>query len=184
MFYITRAITIVIALAAACSQSALGMDEDTQKVLIGAAAVAGIAAIAHSHHHHDSGKHHQDEKHEAVFERGYRDGLQNARYNNYTNDDAYTQGYNAGIDERQAHVHHNQPNRWPEEQHAASNYLMHTCALAVARHFDVNPGHVIPQESTRKDHHEYQIRLKYGHHRHAICRIRENGEVKRIKDDR
>lgn len=184
MFVIPRTFAIGVALAALSSQSVLGMDDDTKKVLVGAAAIAGIAAIAHSQHHHDSGKHHRDEKHEAVFERGYRDGLQNARFNNYTNDNAYAQGYNAGSDERQAHVYHNQPNRWPDEHHAASSYLLHRCALAVADRFDVNPNHVIPQSSTRKDHHEYKVRLKYGHHRHATCRINDNGKVDHIKDDR
>jgi hypothetical protein len=156
------------------------MDDDTKKILAGAAAIAGIAALAHSQHHHDDGKHHKDEQREAEFERGYRDGLQNARFNDYSQSKNYAKGYDAGMDERQAHIYHNQPNRWQPEQHAASNYLQHRCALAVADRFDVGPNHVTPLDSKRLDKNEYKIKLRYGHHRHAVCRIREDGRIEHI----
>jgi hypothetical protein len=175
-------IATIVTLAAASSLPARAMDENTRKILVGAAAIAGIEAIAHSQHHHDNGKHHQDEKREAEFERGDRDVLQNARFNNYSNQNNYVQGCNSGIDERQAHVRHNQSNRWESNQHAASNYLLHKGALAVADHFEVNPNHVIPQESTRLDLHEYKVRRKHGRHRPASCRIGENGRVEKVKN--
>lgn len=158
------------------------MDDNTKKTLAAAAAVAGVAAIVHSQHHHDDSKHHHDEKQEAAFERGYRDGLQNARYNDYKDEKAYRKGYDAGIEERQAHVHHNQPNRWDEGKHHAPHKLMHQCAAATARHFDVAPGHVTPLESHKVDHHHlYKITLKYGHHKQAVCSIHENGDIEKIK---
>ncbi|MEH6609048.1 MAG: hypothetical protein V7696_06735 [Halioglobus sp.] len=172
---------LLVASTMAIASPTYAIDDNAQKVLIGAAAVAGIAAIIHSQHHHDDSKHHHDEKREAAFERGYRDGLQNARYNDYKDQNEYLKGYNAGIDERQAHVHHNQQNRWEPDRHAASNQLMHQCAVATAHHFDVSPGHVTPISSEKKDHHLYKIKLKYGHHKLAYCSIHKNGEIKKIK---
>ena len=158
------------------------VDDSTKKVLAGAAAAAGIAAIIHSQHHHDDSKHHHDQQREAVFERGYRDGLQNARFNDYKDEKEYRKGYDAGIEERQAHIYHNQPNRWEEDRHHAPQNLMHTCALATARHFDLSPGHVTPLSSKKTDHHHlYKITVKYGHHKQAICSIHENGKVEKIK---
>ena len=160
---------------------AQGMDDDTKKLLAGAAAVAGVAAIVHSQHHHDDSKHHRDEKQEAAFERGYRDGLYHARYNDHHDSRAYRKGYDAGAEERLAGVRHNQPNRWEQDQHGAPNYMLHTCAVAVARAFDVREGHVTPLNSHRADKHGYSVRLKYGHHKQAICHITEHGRVSEIR---
>ncbi|ANU07601.1 hypothetical protein [Paraurantiacibacter namhicola] len=76
-------------------------------------AVAGAALIGvlatHKSHHHDDDKHHEDRKAEQDYERGYTDGLHNASYHNYDRSDAYSSGYQAGVDERNANLshHHN-----------------------------------------------------------------------------
>lgn len=69
------------------------------KVALGAAALIGVAMLAHQSHHRD-GKHGQDEKSVAEFDRGYRDGLHHERYHNYDNTNAYSDGYNAGQQDR------------------------------------------------------------------------------------
>lgn len=74
------------------------------------AAVAGAALLgallSHKSHHHDDNRHHDDQQAEADYERGYNDGLHNAAYHNYDRSDAYSSGYQAGVDERQANLSH------------------------------------------------------------------------------
>ncbi len=69
-----------------------------------AAAAIGAALLANKSHHHDDKKHYDDPQLEAEFERGYRDGLYNNSYHNYSYNqnekDAYSKGYNAGVDQR------------------------------------------------------------------------------------
>ena len=85
-----------------CNQyqkSASSSDNTAAAVAIGAAAIIGAAALAHNSHHRD-GKHDQDSKSVAEFDRGYRDGLYNQPYHNYSNTTSYSEGYNAGNTDR------------------------------------------------------------------------------------
>jgi hypothetical protein len=68
------------------------------KVAIGAAALLGVAALAHKSHHRSDKRY--DERQSADFERGYRDGLYNHPYHNYGDGREYSEGYSAGVDER------------------------------------------------------------------------------------
>jgi len=77
-----------------------------------AGAVAGAAILgallSHKSNHHEDRQHLADQKAEADYERGYADGLHNAAYHNYDRSDAYSNGYTAGVDQRQANLsHHN-----------------------------------------------------------------------------
>lgn len=74
-------------------------------------AVAGLAipgALLASKSHHREGKDYNEEQ-TGAFDRGYKDGLHNAAYHNYDRSDAYSHGYEKGVDERQANLshHHN-----------------------------------------------------------------------------
>jgi hypothetical protein len=71
---------------------------DGAKVAIGAAALLGIAALAHKSHHR--GDRNFNEHQTAEFERGYRDGLYHNSFNNYSDSREYNDGYNQGVDER------------------------------------------------------------------------------------
>jgi len=71
---------------------------DGAKVAIGAAALLGIAALAHKSHHR--GDRSYNEQQTADFERGYRDGLYHNSYNNYGENREYSDGYSQGVDER------------------------------------------------------------------------------------
>jgi hypothetical protein len=76
-------------------------DDQNAALAIGAVAlIAGIAALSHKSHHRD-GEHGEDEQSVADFERGYRDGLHREDYHNYNDTQAYSDGYSAGVDERQ-----------------------------------------------------------------------------------
>jgi len=68
-------------------------------IAVGAAALIGAAVLAHQSHQRDD-KHGEDSKSVAEFDRGYRDGLHHERYHNYNNTTAYSDGYNAGQQER------------------------------------------------------------------------------------
>jgi hypothetical protein len=80
-------------------QSASSKDNTAAAVAIGAVAIIGAAALAHNSHHRDD-KHGNDPKSVAEFDRGYRDGLYNQTYHNYSNTTAYSDGYSAGSHDR------------------------------------------------------------------------------------
>jgi hypothetical protein len=64
---------------------------DGAKVAIGAAALLGIAALAHKSHHR--GDRNYNEQQTADFERGYRDGLYHNSHHNYGESREYSDGY-------------------------------------------------------------------------------------------
>jgi hypothetical protein len=71
---------------------------DGAKVAVGAAALLGIAALAHKSHQRDDRNY--NEQQTADFERGYRDGLYNNSFNSRGGGVEYSDGYNKGVDER------------------------------------------------------------------------------------
>ena len=75
---------------------------------IGAVAGAALigALLSHKSHHHDDDRHHDSAENEAHFDRGYTDGLHNAAYHNYDRSEAYSDGYTAGVSEREANLSH------------------------------------------------------------------------------
>jgi len=79
------------------------------KTAVGAAAAAaiiGAIALGHKAHHHDDDKHSSDVNAEAEYDRGYRDGLYNGTYHNYSNTDQYRAGYTAGVNQRRQETSH------------------------------------------------------------------------------
>lgn len=68
-------------------------------IAIGAAALIGVAVLAHQSHERDE-EHGRDAKSVAEFDRGYRDGLYHQAYHNYNKTSAYSDGYNAGQTKR------------------------------------------------------------------------------------
>ncbi|ABC62374.1 hypothetical protein [Erythrobacter litoralis] len=73
--------------------------------VVAGAAILG-ALLGHKSHHHDDGKHHDDYATEQQYDRGYQDGLHNASYHNYDRSDSYANGYEAGVEEREANLRH------------------------------------------------------------------------------
>lgn len=79
-----------------------------------AAAAAGVVAgaailgalLSHKSNHHQDNQHLSDQQAEALYDRGYNDGLHNAAYHNYEKSDAYSSGYTAGVDQRNANLSH------------------------------------------------------------------------------
>jgi hypothetical protein len=68
---------------------------DAAAIAIGAAALIGVAALAHNSHERNE-KHGENKESVADFDRGYRDGSHHERYHNYNNSSAYADGYSSG----------------------------------------------------------------------------------------
>lgn len=77
-----------------------GKSDNTAGVLLAAAAIIGVAALAHKSNHHDNNQHSNDSQNEADFEKGYRDGLYNQPYDTYADNNSYQQGYTSGSRDR------------------------------------------------------------------------------------
>lgn len=82
-----------------CNQHHSG---DTAAAVGAVAAVGLIAALASGHkkHHHEDGRHYDDVNDEAHYDRGYNDAIHSAPYHNWDNSNAYSGGYNAGVQQR------------------------------------------------------------------------------------
>jgi len=85
-----------------CNHSGGGNTAAAVGVVAGAALLGAL--LTHKSHHKE-GKDY-DESQTAEFERGYKDGLYNAAYHNYSRSDAYSHGYTQGVDERNANLSH------------------------------------------------------------------------------
>jgi len=91
-----------------CNQNPnTGMSTGTKVgAAVGIAAIIGAIAVAHKANHHDDDKHYDDVNKEAEFERGYRDGLYNNAYHNYSNAREYSEGYGSGVANRRQNTSH------------------------------------------------------------------------------
>lgn len=90
------------------SASDCGHSDGDAAAAVGVVAGAAIlgALLSHKSNHHDNGQHYADAAAEQSYDRGYKDGLYNAAYHNYDKSDAYSSGYSAGVNERNANLSH------------------------------------------------------------------------------
>ncbi|AKM11154.1 hypothetical protein [Croceicoccus naphthovorans] len=102
--YSGRVETIQDASDSDCHHSGGGNAAAAAGVVAGAALLGAL--LSHKSHHHDDNQHAAHAEHEAQYERGYTDGLHNAAYHNYERSDHYANGYQAGIEQRQANLSH------------------------------------------------------------------------------
>lgn len=98
--------SVVRSPASDCGQNGNGAkgNDNAAAVALGAAAILGIAMLAHKSHHHDDDQHSNDSNAEAEFERGYRDGLYNQPYDTYRTSTPYQQGYASGSRDRDSNT--------------------------------------------------------------------------------
>lgn len=75
---------------------------DGAKVAIAAAAILGVAALAHKSHENSKDRAQQSPQDVAEFDRGYRDGLYHQGFHNYNNTQDYNNGYQKGSEKRDA----------------------------------------------------------------------------------
>jgi hypothetical protein len=109
-----HATSIVEALPTDCNQQPApdaskdrGMSNGA-KVVVGAAALLGVAALAHRSHERDQDRH-KSEQQVAEYDRGYRDGLYHQPYHDYNRSQSYVDGYNAGQQKRDAETRYRSP---------------------------------------------------------------------------
>jgi hypothetical protein len=75
-------------------------------IVAGAATVVGGLVLAHKAHDHENNRHFDDANKEAEFERGFRDGLYNSAYHNYSSSREYSDGYSAGVEKRRQNTNY------------------------------------------------------------------------------
>ncbi len=97
--------TVSDAAASDCHHKGGNGDAAAAVGVVAGAAILG-ALLSHKSHHHESSQHLSDAQAEQQYERGYTDGLHNASYHNYDRNEAYSSGYTAGVDERNANLAH------------------------------------------------------------------------------
>lgn len=88
---------------------------DGAKVALGAAALLGVAMLAHRSHERDEAKH-ANEQQVAEYERGYRDGLYHQPYHDYSRSQSYVDGYHAGQQKRAAETSYRSPSGYHSGQ--------------------------------------------------------------------
>jgi hypothetical protein len=148
---------------------------------LAAAAILGIAALA-SHDKHHKGTPPDDPKRLAEHERGYRDGLHSAPFNDYRDSADYRAGFDAGVEQRGHVVSHNQRQRWDDGRHGAPAELMMACANEADRYWRLPSGSAVPKNSRATGSGMYEVKLAAGWQR-GTCTVDENGSVKSIMND-
>jgi hypothetical protein len=85
-----------------CNQRSGGSKGPSQgaQVAIAAAALLGVAALAHKSYENNKDRASQSPQDVAEFERGYRDGLYHQGFHNYNNRNDYSDGYQKGQEAR------------------------------------------------------------------------------------
>lgn len=145
---------------------------DEEKAALAAAALIGIAALAHNQNHHKSSSHSTNANSEAEFERGYRDGLHNESFD-ANGGDAFAQGYEAGQKERSNRQAYKTSNvAGTKVPQAALNSCVSDAASAM------NVGgqdiHVIKAGQEGSD--TYYIEVASGH-KHLVCQVNSQGQI-------
>lgn len=88
----TAAVLVAVGSASADEASRKRHERETATAVIGAAALLGIAALAHHGDHHQDGNHLPDADAEAWYEQGYRDALYGNPYDTDAPADVYGPG--------------------------------------------------------------------------------------------
>jgi hypothetical protein len=102
--------------AADCNQQNHHGDGSSAAAAIAVGALLGAALLAHKSGNHDNGQHHSDQQAEADYERGYRDGLHGEDYHNYSRSDAYSSGFQNGVEQRHRETSHR------DDHHSGAGY--------------------------------------------------------------
>lgn len=157
-------------------------DGDGTAAVIAAAALLGIAALSHHDGHYEEGKRYDDHREKAEFERGYRDGLHNARQNDYNRTQAYRDGFKSGQHERDLRISHNQRNQWKEDRHAADGRMKRKALHEAEKYWGIARGSATPVSSTYNEKNgRYRIKVAAGYH-HGVVVMDKDGNFIRFVD--
>lgn len=157
----------------------------------GAAAVAGVAVAALigaallSHHdkHYKDGAGPSSNADRAQFERGYRDGRNGSESYNYEHNTSYSDGYNAGLRERnnqlEAGRHNYEVMRSPSS--GAPPAARAACARRADNYWNIPEGSAIATDSRSFGDDVYQVTVQSGYDT-ATCTVNGRGNVEGIDD--
>ncbi len=161
------------------STPATAMTED-EKNALAAAAILGLAALAHHQHHDRDTTSVKDAEYKAMFERGYRDGLYNEPYDARYSSTAYANGYDAGHKERSNNLAYKTSNVGGVKVPQAA---LNSCVSEVASSLNVSTHHVHVINAGQEGSDNFYIELAAGH-RHLICGSSGAGQVFNMRDGR
>ncbi|WP_299353486.1 hypothetical protein [uncultured Shimia sp.] len=161
------------------STSANALSDDEKKALA-AAAILGIAALAHNKNHYHEGYQPKDADSTAQFERGYRDGLHNERYDSRHSGENYAQGYDAGQKERQNRLSHKTRDVHGTKVPTAA---IRSCKDEVASSLNVGKHDVHLIKAGQEGSDNFYIEMAAGH-KHLICGSSGAGKVFNLRNGR
>ncbi|MCL4186711.1 MAG: hypothetical protein KJZ85_03820 [Rhodobacteraceae bacterium] len=165
----TLAASLAIALGTAAGPVAAGPDAEA---IAGALTLLGIAALSHNEHHYRDGQGPSDAKSTADFERGYRDALHGHDYDASRASAAYSQGYDAGHQERANRT----PHRGRTEAQEVPSFALASCADIVAGNHNVDVHHVHVTRTVVRGPNDYLVETAVGH-KYMTCAMGDNGRV-------
>ena len=147
---------------------------------IGALAILGVAALSHNKNHYRDDYEPAGEQQTAAFERGYRDGLHNERYDSSHNSSHYSQGYDAGAKERDNRLAHKTKNIGGTKVPVAAK---RACVSEAASSWGVGRHDVHTVNAGQEGADNFYIELASGH-KHVICGTNSKGQVFNLRNGR
>lgn len=177
-------ITIASALALCLSmagQPAAANSDDAKKIA-GALAILGVAALLHDKHHYHDGYQPQTDRDLANYERGFRDGLHNNRYDTRWGSPSYSHGFSAGQHERQARLSHHD-----NRQHGYNAALPHPalvkCVGAASNAWNVSSRDVHATRVQKVASQDIYVELVAGRHV-GVCEVSPGGDLYQFRNGR
>ncbi|MGR3660475.1 MAG: hypothetical protein ACU0CA_04695 [Paracoccaceae bacterium] len=172
---ILAAASLTLSLAATPSIASKESDQAAAAALL----LLGIAALAHTSDHHADGKHYTNSNNVADFERGYNDGLYNARYDSRHSTVTYGDGFSAGLKERDnrlAHRRYDAPKKTPTK-------ALKSCIHKAAQKWGRNKHELHVTNSRKGGAGNYHVEISSGH-KHGNCKVEANGKILSFKKGR
>lgn len=163
----SMSILVIAALAMHVSAAPARAELSDGEKAAAALAILGIAALAAK----KNGYNPTNNVEAREYERGYRDGLNNLPYWEYSQTRGYVHGYTAGSKERET-----AGQQRPAAGQKAPPMAIKGCTRLVAQNFAVPPGKVQIVRSRSTGKHQWQIETVVGRE-HMVCSMRDTGEV-------
>ena len=175
-------LAIAVAIPLLATGPLMADNDDKLKIAAGAAAIIGVAALAHQNQHHKDDKHHNTPEKEAAYERGFQDGLHNASYRPAADhESAYREGFDAGADERGLRTGHYRDHEWEEDRHTAPRMAMKACVEEVSSSADIDERDISPVTSRKAGNGDYLVEVASGYRRYT-CTVDDDGDVRGMKN--
>ncbi|WP_343115852.1 hypothetical protein [Ostreiculturibacter nitratireducens] len=154
----------------------------SEEQIAGAIALLGIAALAHHEGHYRGGWSPTSEAETADFERGYRDGLHNERYDTRWDTRAYSEGYDAGQKERSHRLSHS-GNRSRGDHVDAPTLAVRGCVGEASAQWGRDPRDIHATRSRQMGSNDFYIEVGAGHH-HGVCEVGATGNIYQFQNGR